>query len=77
MKMIPLKKYKTLFEAQCDKIMLEEAGIPCFLQNENIRGTHTVFAHAFAELILNVPEDCYDTAIALLKQKDELNSCSE
>lgn len=57
------------FEANLIKARLEDAGIPCFLTNENFSSLYPMFPPAWKEIQVMLREEDLDKALVILEEK--------
>jgi hypothetical protein len=69
MKTIKLMNCNDSFEANLIKAKLEDAGIPCFLTNENFSSLYPLFPPAWKEIQVMIREEDLEKAIEILKNK--------
>lgn len=69
MKIIKLMSCNDSFEANLIKARLEDAGIPCFLTNENFSSLYPMFPPAWKEIQVMLREEDLDKALVILEEK--------
>lgn len=66
--LVTIAAYAYLADACLSRVLLEGAGIPCFLENESLIGIHALYSGALGGVRLQVPEESAEAALLLLAE---------